>query len=121
MAGASVVAAQTMFVTRIPAIGTAYRVFVPSNLTLFLPLIASITVPSAFIFGLPAFFLLRKAELLSLAPVVLVGLSGGMVMSLLLFSPADWLNFAVVGLVSALVAFLLMYCLGVTRSGRAKP
>jgi hypothetical protein len=70
------------------------------------------TVPCALIFGLPAFFLLKRLRALNVFSVALVGMMASSIVLVALFKsaafPSDlWYLFAI-GPVSAVVAFLMM-------------
>jgi hypothetical protein len=85
-------------------------------------LTAIFTVPAALVFGLPAFFLLKRFRILNMFSVSLIGAIAGVLVPLAMFQRVNfpgihwWWNLAGIGSASAIVAFLVLLGLGITES-----
>jgi len=125
LVGALVAAFPTMFAETFDATGGHHSVFAPINLIVF-GMIAAIffTIPASLLFGLPAFFVLRRFRSLNLLSVTCVGLASGTIVGVtvlngIVFTGVPFWYFPVIGVVSAVSAFLAMTYIGgaVIRSG----
>lgn len=127
IAGALLAAAPTMFVTHVPFADAPYTnfglilMFGPINLMLFGAFAAIVTIPSSLAFGVPAFFLLKRYRMLNVLSVALIGAIAGILVPFVIFHRLNfpnvqWWYLSLVGSGSAIVAFLVMTRLGVTRA-----
>lgn len=103
--------------------GYAGALFATSQTLQYTPLVAIVTIPSALVFGLPAFFILRRFRILNIFSVSLIGVVASILVALALLSlrpghVSEVLSccFIVIGLVSSVIAFLAICLFGITRT-----